>query len=116
MIRATLPERPEARRLLLGTLLAAIGQGMTLPFLFIYLTRVRNFDPTVVGVVVGWQGLMSLILAGPFGALMDRIGPRRVLLPLYVVGAVGVLSYAWAHHPWQAFIAASLIAMAGAAL
>jgi len=116
VIRATLPERPEARRLLLGTLLAAIGQGMTLPFLFIYLTRVRNFDPTVVGVVVGWQGLMSLILAGPFGALMDRIGPRRVLLPLYVVGAVGVMSYAWAHHPWQAFIAASLIAMAGAAL
>ena len=83
MIRATLPERPEARRLLLGTLLAAIGQGMTLPFLFIYLTRVRNFDPTVVGVVVGWQGLMSLILAGPFGALMDRI--RQIASGNYVV-------------------------------
>ncbi len=111
-----LPSRPEARRLLLGTLLAAIGQGMTLPFLFIYLTKVRHLDPTVVGLVVGWMGLLALLLAGPGGALIDRYGVRRVVLPLYLVDAIGVGSYGWAHTAWQALGSASLAAIGGAVL
>ena len=39
----------EARRLLIGTLVGAVGNGMTLPFLFVYLTKVRHLDPSVVG-------------------------------------------------------------------
>lgn len=116
MISAVLPSRPEARRLLFGTLLAAIGQGMTLPFLFIYLTKVRHLDPTVVGLVVGWMGLLALLLAGPGGALIDRYGVRRVVLPLYLVDAVGVGSYGWAHTAWQALGSASLAAIGGAVL
>jgi MFS family permease len=116
VIRAALPARPEARRLLLGTLLAAIGQGMTLPFLYIYLTKVRHIDATVVGLVVGWMGLLSLLLAGPAGSLIDRFGARRVILPLYVIDAVGIASYGWVHAPWQAFGAASLGALGGAAI
>jgi MFS family permease len=116
VIRAALPVRPEARRLLLGNLLNAIGVGMTLPFLFIYLTKVRHIDATVVGLVVGWMGLLSLLLAGPVGALIDRFGPRRVLLPLYVIDAVGIAGYGLVHAPWQAFVVASLSAMGGPAI
>lgn len=116
MISAALPARPEARRLLVGTLLSAIGQGMTLPFLFIYLTRVRHLDSTIVGLVVAWMGLLALLLAGPGGALIDRFGVRRVVLPLYVVDAVGVGSYGFVHATWQAFGAASLAAIGGAVL
>jgi MFS family permease len=116
VISAVLPSRREARALLVGTLIAAVGQGMTLPFLFIYLNRVRGMDPTVVGLVVSWQGLMSLALAGLWGTLMDRHGPRRVVLPLYVVGAIGVGMYSLVHTPAQAFLAASLIATAGSSL
>jgi MFS family permease len=116
VIRDALPRRPEARRLLLGTLLAAIGQGMTLPFLFIYLTKVRHLDPTVVGLVVAWMGLLSLALAGPGGALIDKFGVRRVMLPLYVTDAVGVASYGWAHTTIEAFGSATLSAIGGASL
>jgi MFS family permease len=116
VIRDALPARPEARRLLLGTLLSALGQGMTLPFLFIYLTKVRHLDPTIVGLVVAWMGLLALLLAGPGGALIDRFGVRRVVLPLYVVDAIGVGSYGWAHTAVQAFGSASLAAIGGAVL
>ena len=111
-----LPSRPEARRLLLGTLIAAIGQGMTLPFLYIYLTEVRHLSSTLVGFVVGWMGLLALVLAGPGGTLIDRFGPRRIMLPLYFVFAVGVGSYGWVHAPWEAFVSATMVAVGGAVL
>lgn len=116
MIRSALPARAEARRLLLGTYLAALGTGMTLPFLYVYLHVVRGMDATVVGVVVSWMGVLSLALAGPWGSLMDRLGPRRVLLPLMVLGACGAASWSLVHHPWQAFVAGSLMATAAAAV
>jgi MFS family permease len=113
VIRDALPAQPAARRLLIGTLLAALGQGMTLPFLFIYLTKVRHIDATVVGLIVGWMGLLSLLLAGPGGALIDRYGVRRVILPMYLIDAVGVGSYGWAHTVWLAFGSATLAAIGG---
>src|ERR1700744_5451599 len=110
-MRQTLPVRREARWVLLGTVLAAIGQGMTLPFLFIYLTKVRHLDSSVVGLVVAWMGLLALLLAGPGGSLIDRYGVRRVVLPLYLVGAVGVAGYAGGHSTWQAFAPATSAAV-----
>jgi MFS family permease len=116
MIRSVLPGRREARRLLVGTLLQAIGIGMTLPFLYIYLTGVRHLDATVVGLVVGWMGVLGLLLAPPVGTLIDRFGARRVVLPLVVVDSIGVASYGFVHAPWQAFGAASLAAVGQAAV
>ena len=115
-IAASLPSRPEARRLLLGTLLAAIGQGMTLPFLFVYLTEVRHLDPVIVGVVAAWMGLLGLILGGPAGALIDRFGARRVTLPLFLCDAIGVASYGFVHSAWQAMLSATVCAFGGAAV
>ncbi len=100
----------------MGTYLSALGTGMTLPFLYIYLHEVRGIDATVVGIVVSWMGALSLALAGPWGALMDRVGPRLVLLPLMVVGACGAASWSLVHHPWQAFVSASLMSTAGSAV
>jgi MFS family permease len=114
--RAMLPARPEARRLLLGTLLAAVGHGMTLPFLFVYLDRVRHVEPTLVGVVVAWMGLLSLILSGPGGTLIDRFGVRRIVLPLYLVDAVGTASFGFARNALEAFGASTLCAVGGAVI
>ena len=116
MIRSTLPSQPEARRLLIGTLMAAVGQGMTLPFLFIYLTKVRGIDPTLVGVIVAWMGLLSLVLSGPAGAMIDRFGARRVILPLFLCDAIGVSAYGFVHSPLQAFGAATVAALGGSAV
>jgi MFS family permease len=106
----------EARWLLVGTLFSAIGTGLTLPFLFIYLHEVRGLDPTVVGVVVSWMGVLSLCLSGPWGTLIDRVGARRVVLPLFLVGALGAASWTLVHQPWQAFVSGTLMATAGSAV
>ncbi len=108
MLRSALPERPEARRVLLGTLFSAFGNGMTLPFLFVYLHEVRGIDATIVGLVSAWMGLLGLLAAGPVGSLIDRFGVRRIVLPIYAMAGLGQLSWAFVHTPWQAFFSATI--------
>ncbi len=102
--------------MLFGTFLTSFGQGMTLPFLFIYLTKVRHIDSIMVGVIIAWMGILGLILGGPVGAMIDRFGARRVILPLFVCSAVGTAGYGFIHTTWQALAAASLGAVGGAGL
>lgn len=112
---AVWPTSRVARLLIIGTLLTSVGTGLTLPFLYIYLHDVRGIDPGVVGAIVGWMGLLSLTFSGIWGAAMDRYGVRPVLLPLQLMVAVGAASWWWVHDPWQGFVSASLIGVAGAA-
>ncbi|WP_319460470.1 MFS transporter [Micromonospora sp. RTP1Z1] len=116
MLRRALPARPEARRILLGTLLSAVGRGLTLPFLFIYLTDVRGLTDTRAGLVIGWFGAVTLALSPVGGTLIDRFGARRVVLPCLVVEAVGTGSLALVDSTASAFAVATLIAVGGSAL
>ena len=69
-----------ARRLLVGITLSAVGNGLVLPYLVIYLGQVRGLGTGVAGLVVAWQALVSLAVAPLAGTLVDRVGPRAVLL------------------------------------
>ena len=108
MLRSALPGRPEARRLLVATIFSAIGRGLTLPFLFIYLTEVRQFDATTVGLLIGWFGLCALLIAPLGGTLIDRLGARRVVLPALLIEAAGVGGLALVTEVWHAWVALTL--------
>ncbi|MGR6322620.1 MFS transporter [Micromonospora soli] len=116
MLRRALPTRPEARRILLGTLLSAVGRGLTLPFLFIYLTDVRGLSDNQAGLVIGWFGAVTLALSPLGGTLIDRFGARRVVLPCLAVEAVGTGSLALVDSVGTAFAVSTLIAVGGSAL
>jgi len=116
MLRNALPASREARRILVGTLFSAIGRGLTLPFLYVYLTQVRGLEPGTVGLLVGWMGVVALVLAPIGGSLVDRFGARRVVLPLLVVEAAGTGSLAFVDSAFSAFIALSVVAIGFAAL
>jgi MFS family permease len=113
---AVLPARREARVLLLAVLLATLGQGAVLPYLYVYLTKVRGFDPVLAGAVGAWVGLCGLLLAGPAGSLVDRYGARRVFFGLDLLYAAGVVGYGRVHVPWQAFCVATLACLGTAPL
>src|SRR5256885_11268846 len=116
MFRAALPENRAARRILLGTLFSAIGRGLTLPFLFVYLNQVRGLHPGTVGLLVGWMGLVGLALAPVGGTLVDRYGARRVVLPLFAVEALGTASLGFVHSVASAFVALTVVAVGTAAV
>ncbi|GAB3796304.1 MFS transporter [Micromonospora zhanjiangensis] len=116
MLRFTPPNRPEARRILAGTLLSAIGRGLTLPFLFIYLTDVRGLTDARAGLVIGWFGAVTLALSPLGGTLIDRVGARRVVLPCLVFEAVGVGSLALVDSTVTAALAVTVMAVGSAAI
>jgi MFS family permease len=109
MLRDVLPHRPEARRLLAATFFSATGRGLTLPFMFIYLTKVRDLPSTTAGLIIAWLAVCALTI-GPIGGwAVDRYGARRILLPLLLVEAAGVGSVGFAHTAWQALLSVTLI-------
>ncbi|MEV0152546.1 MFS transporter [Micromonospora sp. NPDC050686] len=116
MLRRALPRRPEARRILVGTLLSAIGRGLTLPFLFIYLTDVRGLSDPRAGLVIGWYGAVTLALSPLGGTLIDRFGARRVVLPCLLIEAAGTGALALVDSTASAFAVATVIAVGGSAI
>lgn len=90
MLRATALAAltPSARRIMVGNGIAAIGGGLTLPFLVIYLGQVRNLGTGIAAGLVAYMALLGLAFTPPVGTLVDRIGPRPVLMAgLAVIGA-----------------------------
>jgi hypothetical protein len=54
---------PLVRRLFVGIGFSALGSGLTLPFLYVYLAEVRGVATAVVGLLLAWMGLLGLALS-----------------------------------------------------
>jgi MFS family permease len=116
VLRSTLAEAKHAPVLFGSILLATTGQGLVLPYLFIYLTDVRHLDPTWVGAIGAWIGIAGLAVAGLAGALVDRYGSRRIFVCLAILEACGLASYALVHSVWQGFLAGTIASVSGTAV
>lgn len=71
------------RRIQLGNALSAFGNGFTVPYLFLYVARVRDLGASTAGVVLAVFALAALVALPFTGRIIDRRGP----LPVVVVGA-----------------------------
>ncbi len=72
------PGRRAFRLTLVGTLVSSLGQGLTLPFLFVYLHAVLGLSLPVAGVVIAAGAAAGLAATGFGGPLGDRIGLGRL--------------------------------------
>jgi MFS family permease len=79
---------PLARRLILGIAFSALGSGLTMPFLYVYLAQGRGIPTQTVGLIFAWMGVVSFLAAPMGGTLIDRFGPRSVMLVGLVVEVV----------------------------
>lgn len=116
MLREALAASREARRVLTGTLISALGRGLTLPYLFVYLTQVRGLDPGLVGLLAGWMGAVTLVLAPLGGTLVDRFGARWVVLPLLALEAIASASLGFVTSAGAAFVSLTLIGVGFSAI
>jgi MFS family permease len=72
-----------------GGLVNAFGNGITFPFLVIYLHNVRGFSLGIAGLVLAANGVASLVASPAAGWLSDKIGGRLTLGGALVLMAVG---------------------------
>ena len=108
-LRSLNPRLPRSVQLLqLGGLVSAFGNGLLLPFLFIYLHNVRDISLGVAGLIVATNAF-GMGVAGPVsGPLVDRYGGRAVLALALVVNTIGFAAFALVHEPWQGFLAGAI--------
>lgn len=83
------PSRRAFRLTLLGTLVSSLGQGLTLPYLFVYLHDVLGMPLPVTGVVIAAGAATGLAATGFGGPLGDRIGLGRLAGAGLLVQAAG---------------------------
>jgi MFS family permease len=86
---------PKSRKMVLGIGLNAVGGGMTLSLLLVYLHDMRGFTNTFGGLLLSWGALVSIVASTPMGALVDRIGPKKVMIGGLILNSAAAFSLAY---------------------
>jgi len=109
MARGLVPRLSRSAWVVLGAdTLSAVGTGMTLPFLVVYLHRMHGFSFPLAGLAV------ALVAAASFGGnpvggwLADRFGPRNALATGLAVAALAAGWLATFSANWEGLTAAAL--------
>jgi MFS family permease len=95
---------PLVRRMMLGLTLSALGNGLVLPFAFVYLHSIRNISTSVAGLIFSYAALMSLLVAPLAGSLIDKWGPRPILISSLIISAIGYSSLSLIRNVSHAFL------------
>jgi MFS family permease len=105
------PLDPRVRRLFVGIACSALGTGLTMPFLYVYLAEVRGISTSTVGLIFAWMGLLGFAGSPLGGTLIDRYGPRPVMLVGLTTEAAGVASLTVVQDAWHAWAVASFVTL-----
>jgi MFS family permease len=92
-----------------------MGNGLILPFTLIYLHNERGIDLGTAGLVLGTNAAVSLV-AGPIaGALIDRVGGKRMLAIALFFLTVGIGGYSLVETAGQGFLVAAIVGIGNGA-
>ena len=101
-----------ARKIFLGVLLNALGSGLTMALLLVYLHDIRGFSNTFGALLLSFEAAVGIAVAGPIGALVDRFGPKPILLIGLSIDAVATFLWSVTTTQSMALIVGTMIAFA----
>ena len=105
---------PREGKLLLSTVIVDfIGTGLVMPFNVVYLHEVRGFELTHVGLLLAVPALVALVVVGPVGALIDRIGARVVIVCALLLQVAANALMAFSNTELRATLASILLGFSG---
>lgn len=105
----------EVKRMLLGITLSALGNGLVLPFAFVYLHSVRHIPISTSGLIFSYGAFISLVSAPFVGNLIDHWGPRPILIISLAITGIGYGLFSTIHNVSQAFIVMTISAVGNSA-
>ncbi|HEY7018371.1 MAG TPA: MFS transporter [Gaiellaceae bacterium] len=86
-----------------GGVVNALGNGIVIPFVIIYLHNVRGISFPVAGLALSFGGVAALAAGLVAGTTVDRIGGRNTLLLGLILQACAFVLFPLIREPWQAF-------------
>jgi len=109
-LRSLNPNLPRSvQTLQAGGLANSFGNGLAIPFLFIYLHNVRGIDLGTAGLIVATNGAVGLVAGPLIGTLIDRVGGRKTLAFSLLLMAIGFAIYPFVRVPWHGFVASAIV-------
>ena len=102
---------PVLRRLFFGNFMSGLGTGMTLSLLLVYLHDIRGFSNTFGGFVLSYIALVSIIFSGPTGWLVDKYGPKKIILTGLIFEGSGVALWSIVSTKQEAVFVATMSAL-----
>ena len=87
----------------LGGVVNALGNGVVIPFVVIYLHNVRGISFAEAGLALSFAGVTALVAGPAAGWTVDRLGGRNTLLLGLLLQAAAFALFPLIREPWQAF-------------
>lgn len=88
--------------------ISALGNGMLIPFLVIYLRDARHFPIEQAGLMLSTVAGSGLVAAPTTGWLIDKAGARRILMLALLGATVASLSLTFVDVLWEGYLWAVL--------
>jgi MFS family permease len=107
---------PQARRFLVGSLLNSLGGGLTITVIVVYLHRIAGLSLTTASLVLSWMAIVGLAVGPIFGTLVDRYGPRIVMLFAILVEAAAVASWSLVRSASAAYLVGFFVTVGAAGI
>lgn len=107
---------PQARRFLLGTLLNSLGGGLTLPIIVVYLHRIAGLPLTTASLVLSWMAVVGLATGPIIGHLVDKYGPRTVMIFAIATEAIAVASWSLVRSAGAAYLVSFFVSIGAAGI
>jgi MFS family permease len=82
-------DTPGAKTIFIATWIDAVGTGLFLTFLLLYLNKVANFSLGTAGLVLTITSAIALAANPLAGSLVDKVGPRAMSVAAKAINAVG---------------------------
>lgn len=107
--------RPHTRTFLTGSFLNALGGGLTLPIMVVYLNQVVGLPLSIASLVLSWTALTGLFCSPVVGSIVDHVGPKVVLVAGIAIKASAMLLWTGVTSATAAFVVTSVAALGDAA-
>ncbi|MFI0776301.1 MFS transporter [Streptomyces sp. NPDC021212] len=96
-------------RIQMGSALGAFGNGLTVPFLFVYVAQVKGLGAGTAGVVVASLAIAALLVLPFAGRVIDHRGPRTVIIVGVLAAALGSWGVALTSSRWPVIVMSGLL-------
>jgi MFS family permease len=96
LTRLGFPSVGEHRRFVTAIVADTVGSGLFMPITLLYFLAMTDLSLVQIGSALSLSALLTMPGAFVIGSLVDRFGPRRMMLAGNLIQAVGMLAYLWA--------------------
>ena len=96
LTRLGFPSVGEHRRFVTAIVADTVGSGLFMPITLLYFLAMTDLSLVQIGSALSLSAILTMPGAFVIGSLVDRFGPRRMMLIGNLVQAVGMLAYLWA--------------------